>query len=435
MNDGHASGRAAWLRRMGLVLLVVVLAEGLSYTFVWTYAAGTLGVRGALAQHVAVSVVISCLLTWLVLKLPFGAGEVRDWKSRLWVVGAIGGAVVVLCFLRDVLIWDLCTWSGVLWNGLVVAPLCVALFMLSGTMVARLSRGGYGAKLTAVIAGVAAGHGLLEDVGSIWVTVLVTLIMGGLLVLKRKWPNEVTAEASAGGLVLGYMIVQLGQVAFGPFPFGWDAAIMLVLWLACWAMGMVATHRKMSGVSVTDHGIVPAPAQADAPATRVSAWRLLPVGWTVILFLTFCWTEPQMMAKPVRPFVFSLPEPRPMGGFGISLSEAAAHYSAEWDRYNAVQFENSMKTGEYAELAGIAGEWNAFVGKEVRTRQAVKWVGWILMIFLTWLWGRRVEGASAAGGSVTVSGAAIDLLGAGSASAINGHGTPEPEAVALPPAK
>ncbi len=422
-----------------IVVLAIGLAQGLSYTFVWTYVAGYVNVRGSFTQDVSFCITVCALFTALVLQIPPPTAGVREWSRRPWVpIGVFVGILAVGC-LRDTVIWGKFDSARIAWNGLIVAPLGMVLFVAVNATLGRLQPGRRMLRVAAVMTGVSVSHGLLAEAGSIWVYAIVCVIAVGMLLVVETWPNR-NPEEAVKTLILGIVTVQLMQIAFGSFPLGWDVAVLFTFSLSCWVVA-----RAAAGVAnlVSRHNAVSLVGTVESVAVRpwydrFDACKLLPFGWVVVLFHAFCWTEPEEIIIPLRPQVIEISEaslrgltgtellnPKPMLPTGAgSLSEAAAAYSAQWDRYNAIEFENwlqrlplefplmsdnALKNKErepptpilvggmrathpaigYLEQASKT--WNK--KEEITGRQFTKVITWVFMLFSTFLWwsGRSVR--------------------------------------------
>lgn len=284
---------------VAIALFAITIAQGLSYTFVWTYVAGHFNVRDSFTQDVAFCITVGSLFAAFLLQTPSPIASVREWRQRPSVPVGVFVVILAMGFLRDVVIWGSFDGARIAWNGLVVAPLGTALFVSVNLVLGRVQPGRRMLRVAAVMVGISVTHGLLAEAGSIWVYAIVCVIAVGMLFVVETWPNR-NPEEAVRTLIAGVVIVQLIQIAFGSFPLGWDTAITFAAASCCWVVAGV-TARAANLVSRRDGASLVGAGDGVAGRTwyeRFNACKLLPFGWAVVLFHSFCWTEPQMAVKP-----------------------------------------------------------------------------------------------------------------------------------------
>ncbi|MCO6439384.1 MAG: hypothetical protein J5J06_20025 [Phycisphaerae bacterium] len=396
----------SWASYLGLVILGLVLAELVAHVFVWTYVASEFERRNSTAQVAAI-----CVLGGLTFVFSIAcccpseprcnaAFWGRTWR-RLTVI-LIG--TVLLAVSPQVLVFNVINWSNIAWRALVVAPLCVVLLAGCWILFVARSRASQELRFVAVFAGIGIGYALLGEFGSIWPLLAMSAVTWGYIWRISRSQDEQPAGGAVWWLGAGVAALVLVHVFFTDWPFGWVVALLFTLGIPCILIArMIIEPPEVPMLAPSDEGAVPALPRRRSRFGRVaSSDELLLLGWIVVVFWLCCWTQPERLDVGAPPSVSMMPEPiepTPDLAFGgDSLSEAAALYSAEWDRYNAVQFENGIRSSvhylmeqQYREMEQEAESWNAVVGPEVTARQVIKSTSMLAIIGFSWLHSRRAS--------------------------------------------
>lgn len=392
----------SWAWYLGLAILGLVLAELLAYVFVWTYVAGDSEWRNGIAQFTAICVLGSLAFVFCVAWCP---PPERRFNTAFWVrawrrLSCILIGAVLLANSPQVLAFHVVDWSSIAWRGLVVAPLSVLFIVGCWMLFVARSHANQELRFAAVFGGIGIGYALLGEFGSIWPLLAMNTVTWGNI----WWISRRQSEQAAGGAVSWFgatvAALVLVHVFFTEWPFGWVVALLLTLGIPCIVIArMIIEPSEAPILAPGDEGIVPIRPRRKSWLGRVtSPDELLVLGWIVVVFWSCCWTQPERLDIDPPPTTFSMPEPAApspdLAFSGVSLSEAAAHYSAEWDRYNAMQFENDLRHSTYHEMKRISDSWDAAVGTEVKARQVIKTMGGFAIIGFTWFRSRRAGRAT-----------------------------------------
>ena len=391
------------LTSLAFAALGYLVGAVVAHLFVWTLAAGDPGIREALTQIVAVAASAGCACACLLLRahresIFSGATPIKSkllWAVSLWLV--VG------------LIASICVWG---WHGeyggaefvrswLIIAPLAAGVFAVLGLLMAH-STSAASVNGAATVAGMSIGYLMLWQLGNFWIVVLTILAPGAGLLLKKF---DVIRHDD--GVVKASLILALGamvyHVVLGPLIFAWTAATTMTLFATVWASTRAARVFWDKGDSIAPQ---PSPAQPAGDRT-VMTWlgdrlhrtvrsfgarEMLVFAWLTLLFITHYWAQPAFEAEPMKPFTMKLPEPSPPPQtFGLSMSEIYAHYSAEWDAYNAHEFNSWRENQDYRETAALTEAWNDSIRGAVFARWIIKFVAWSVVLLLTLSYGRRYE--------------------------------------------
>jgi len=247
-------------------------------------------------------------------------------------------------------------------------------------------------RFAVVFSGIGIGYALLGEFGSIWPLLAMSAVTWTYIWRISRSQDKQHASGAVwwfGAIVAALVLV---HVFFTDWPFGWVVALQLTLGVPCIVIArMLIEPGEAPALVPSDEQNVSTPSGHKNRIGRLaSADELLGLGWVILAFWLFCWTQPEKIDVGAPPTFFGLPEPSPDLAFGGgSLSESAARYSAEWDRYNARQFENELDQTVYYETSRYARSWNAHVGAEVKTRQIIKTATGIAVLGFSWFHSRR----------------------------------------------